>query len=187
MAKTSATRFLGIASLGGQCLLVLVIGSIFAFAANRISPRGLALGRDYFPAASEPIPVAPEIKPTRDKPTHEFPTVTLGDIEEMIGDPRYVTRQFLLIDARNDAQFRAGHIPGAIQFDRYQPQNYLSAVLPACLAAQKIVIYCGGGNCEDSIFAARALRDFGVPADRFFIFTGGVQSWRDAELPLSAY
>ena len=180
MARTNVTTaFRAAASLGAQCFLVLLIGSVFAFAVNHFSPRGLSLGRDYFPAAADPVPVAPETKPT-----HEFPTVTHIDIQEMIGDQRYATRKFLLIDARDDAHYRAGHIPGAMQFDRYQPQNHLSAVLPACLAAEKIVIYCTGGNCEDSIFAARALRDYGIPADRFFIFTGGIQSWQDAQLPL---
>lgn len=181
MAVTSAKPLRSIASLGGQCLLVLLVGCLFSFAANQLSPRGLVLNRDYFPPASIPIPVTPEIKPT-----HEFPTVTAEDIGEMMQDQRFATRKFLIIDARNDAHFRAGHIPGAIQFDRYQPQNYLSAVMPACLAAEKIVIYCGGGNCEDSIFAARALRDYGIPADRFSIFTGGIQAWQDAQLPLAS-
>lgn len=103
----------------------------------------------------------------------------------MLADPRFVTRRFLLIDARSDAHFRDGHIQGAMQFDHFQSQQYLAAVIPACQAAERIVIYCTGGACEDSIFAARMLRDFGIPAERFSIYSGGIAAWSEAGLPLS--
>jgi rhodanese-related sulfurtransferase len=46
-----------------------------------------------------------------------------------------------------------------------------------CQSAQKIVIYCNGGNCEDSQFAALTLRDAQIPNEKLFVFTGGITEW----------
>ena len=44
----------------GEAALVAALGAVLAFAANQVSPRGLALTRDYFPAGAnhEVRPVA---------------------------------------------------------------------------------------------------------------------------------
>lgn len=102
----------------------------------------------------------------------------------MTRDPRFVVRKLLLIDARNAESFQAGHIPGALQLDPYRPGQYLAVALPAARAAEKIVIYCGGGNCEDSHFAARMLRDLGIPADRLSIYDAGFNDWQAADMPI---
>jgi 3-mercaptopyruvate sulfurtransferase SseA len=117
---------------------------------------------------------------------HEFRVVTREQVVAMTRDPKYVTRKWLLIDARKAEIHRAGHIPGSLQFDRFQPGQNLAAVLPACLAAEQIVLYCNGGTCEDSTFAARMLRDFGVPSDRLAIYEGGFFEWQAAARAKSA-
>ena len=83
----------------------------------------------------------------------------------------------LLIDARDDQHYEAGHIPGAWQFAHYHPDQYLPSILPACMGAQKVVVYCNGGACEDSEFAAIMLRDAGVPGDNLFVYAGGISEW----------
>lgn len=178
-------RFTPIARLGRQVAAVSFVGIALGLFANFLSPRGLELGKDYFPPA--PVPAIPPsaaagVPPV---PVHEFSSVATGDLEEMLGDARFVTRRFLLIDARSDAHYREGHIQGALQFDHFQAQQYLGTVIPACQAAERIVIYCTGGACEDSIFAARMLRDFGIPAERFAIYSGGIAAWQEAGRPLS--
>jgi rhodanese-related sulfurtransferase len=57
-------------------------------------------------------------------------------------------------------------------------------VLPACLAAQKIVVYCTGGKCEDSEFAAGTLLEAGIPAAKISVYIGGITEWTAAKLPL---
>lgn len=168
---------------------MLVVGGLLALAANFLSPRGLQLTRNYFPPAT---PVATEASPsvTANAPassravTHSFPLVTRAEVEALLDDPGYAAGTLLLLDARNDAQYRAGHIPGALQFDHYRAEQHLGAVIPASLAATRIVVYCGGGTCEDSEFAARLLRDAGIPADRLFIYAGGMAEWQAAGLPV---
>ena len=92
-------------------------------------------------------------------------------------DPRYEQELVVFVDARGESHYLEGHIPGALQFDRYYPEKYLPAVVAACISAQKVVVYCTGGDCEDSEFAALALKDAGVPAGLLVIYAGGMTDW----------
>lgn len=177
-----------------ESALVLIAGLVFALLANRISPRGLKLGGDYFPKAvktvppltpgSAPIPVNPAtntgvasdsvVARLQEKGLH---AIELSQVAQLYRDPRYPQEQVIFVDARDDANYRAGHIPGAYQLDQYHPENYLPTVLPPCQNAEKIVVYCLGGDCEDSQFAAVTLNQAGVPAARLFVYTGGFSEW----------
>ena len=42
-----------------------------------------------------------------------------------------------------------------------------------CQAAEQVVVYCTGGECEDSDTAAILLRDAGVPTAKLFVYGGG--------------
>jgi rhodanese-related sulfurtransferase len=50
----------------------------------------------------------------------------------------------------------------------------------------KVVVYCNGGECEDSEFAAIMLRDAGVPREALFIYAGGITEWKAQRLPMEA-
>jgi len=180
-------RFHSAARLGLQSVAVISIGVVLAWLANFLSPRGLELTRDYFPPAASPAigSVAATSASPSPVPAHEFSTITTEGLVEMLRKHGLATSMLLLIDARNDAHFRSGHLQGALQFDHFRPQNHLSAVIPAGLAAEKIVIYCMSKSCDDALYSARMLRDFGIPAERFVIYTGGIQAWKDAGLPLT--
>jgi rhodanese-related sulfurtransferase len=90
----------------------------------------------------------------------------------------------VFVDARNESHYEEGHIPDAYHFDHYYPEKHLAAVLPACLSAVKIVVYCGGGACEDSQLAAQTLKEAGVPAERLFVYAGGITEWSTNGLPV---
>ena len=169
-----------------QAGFVLGCGIVFAALANALSPRGLALGRDYFPPASSAIaPIPPKESPLPLAATaHEFAIATREDVEAFLRDSRFVTRKYVLIDARNLASYQAGHIPGALQYDHFRPNEKLAEVVPACLNAEKVILYCHGGQCEDSIFTARLLVGYGVPAERLSIYEKGIEDWRAANLPV---
>ena len=53
----------------------------------------------------------------------------------------------------------------------------MPTVLPMCLSAQKVVVYCNGGACEDSELAAVMLRDAGIPAGNILVYSGGISEW----------
>jgi len=100
-------------------------------------------------------------------------------------DPRREQDWVIFIDARNEEHYRAGHIPGAYLFDRFQQEHYITNVLQVCLTAQQIVFYCNGGDCDDSEHAAIMLRDsIGIPKEKVFVYGGGISEWATNGFPI---
>ena len=102
----------------------------------------------------------------------------------LFNDPLAREGFHIFIDARNDRAYTAGHIPGAYQLDHYHIEDYIDEVLPACISALTIVIYCSGGDCEDSEFTALELFDRGVDPSRIFIYPGGMSLWEHTGMPI---
>jgi rhodanese-related sulfurtransferase len=184
-----------------ETMLVAALGLAFALAANALSPRGLRLSRNYFPGNHKPIVAAPPGAHSSSAPTtgtsanrlsavlerlrqQNLQSVTSNEVIELFRDPRYELGVVVFVDARNDQEYQAGHIPRAWQFNHYRAEAYLPTVLPVCLTAEKIVVYCNGGECEDSEFAAVVLRDAGVPRENLFVYVGGISEWMTNGLPV---
>jgi len=181
-------------------LLVALLGLALALAANAISSRGLRLDRNYFPGGeklttanpgsnsvatgSNAAPADPLEAVRQRLQKQGLQLVSSNEVVALFRDPRYEPGLVIFVDARDDQHYTAGHIPGAWQFHHYRPENYLPDLLPVCLAAQQIVAYCGGGDCEDSEFAAIMLRDAGVPREKLFVYAGGYNEWAKLGLPV---
>ena len=182
--------------VGLEASVVLVAGLLAGLLANFISPNGLKLGRDYFPQAAAPaVVLAPLPAPATNAPAATNAVLTrlrargLQPLEHaavlaLFNDPKRTQELIVFVDVRNDELYRAGHLPGAWQLDYYRPEAYLPAVLSACGTAEKIVVYCTGGDCEDSELAAVMLGQAGVPRERIFIYPGGYTEWSTKRLPL---
>jgi rhodanese-related sulfurtransferase len=187
-----------------ETVLVAGLGVAFGFGANALSPRGLALGQNYFPASPGThnpvtvVPVTSSNSPATNTPTNaaESPVfarlrakglqpVTLEELQTVLKDPRFALDQFVVLDDR-DHDYAEGHIPGAFQFFHYRAPEFLPSLLPVLMAAEKIVVYCGGGSCEDSEFAALMLAEIGVPKEKLMVFAGGMKEWKERALPLEA-
>ena len=93
------------------------------------------------------------------------------------------TSSFLLTPAMK-RHYQQGHIPGAYEFDPYRPEKYFGDVLPVCQKAEQIVVYCNGGDCDDSESAALLLRDVGIPNQKLFVYGGGMAEWITNSLPV---
>jgi rhodanese-related sulfurtransferase len=177
-------------------VLVAVIGAVFAFAANEVSPRGLRLTRNYFPGATRgslPSGAATNLTPRPGGPRVGAPSpaellarrlqtkglhlIESNHVAQLFRDPRYEQELIVFIDARDDRHYQEGHIPGAYLFDHYHAENYLATVLPVCQTAERIVVYCTGGGCEDSEFTAITLRDVGITKEKLFVYGGGMTEW----------
>lgn len=113
-----------------------------------------------------------------------FVPANVTEVEALFRDPRYAQELILFVDARDDHHFQEGHIPGARQLDRFYPERYLPAVLPRASAAEVVVVYCTGGECEDSVFAAGLLREAGIGAERLRVYLGGFKEWSERGLPI---
>ena len=177
-----------------EALLVSVGAAALGLLANQVSPRGLALGRDYFPSdrlvagpavsgTNMPMATGPERAAARIRQLG-LQVIDRAEAIRLFDDPRRQAGLIVFVDARDDAHYQAGHVPGAFQFDHYRPERYLPELLPACLVAEQIVVYCTGGDCEDSEFAAVALSRAGVPMQRLAIYLGGFTDWSTNRLPV---
>jgi rhodanese-related sulfurtransferase/DNA-binding transcriptional ArsR family regulator len=85
----------------------------------------------------------------------------------------------LVLDVRPEAEYAAGHIPGAVNV----PHDQLAARLAELPGRADIVAYCRGRYCVFAPDAVRLLRDHGFSARPL---QGGLPDWRLAGLPVTA-
>lgn len=158
-------------SLPSQMLLLAVLTLAAAFGVNSLHPKGLEPTREYFR-----------------KPTHSFATVGSEEFAEYAEYAAAGDGDVVFLDARRRGQYERGHVPGAWSVPRND-----AAALEAALAAindpvtAMVVIYCQGGNCEDSIFLAEDLvyRN-GVDASIVAIYEPGWEEWEKIGGPVRA-
>ena len=184
----------------GEALLVAVLGALIALLANAVSPRGLSLSRNYFPGAARPTAmtaprIAAGVTNTNNLSSSELLAahfreegLQLADSNQVIRlfhDPRVEQNLVVFVDARSEAEYQRGHVPGAWHYDYFHHENYLPSVAPVCQAAQQIVFYCGGGACELSEHAAIDLRDIlSLPKEKLLVYAGGFNEWTNNRLPV---
>jgi rhodanese-related sulfurtransferase len=184
-----------------EAAIVVIVGLGAGLAANELSPRGLALSRNYFPVGTNQAPAAP--KPVQAAPgpagTNEpsaaaqlserlrgkgLQELKRSQVEILFHDPRAQDGRIIFIDARDEDHYQEGHIPGAYELDPYHPEKELGTVLPICQAAEGVVVYCNGGECEDGDTAAILLQEGGVPGPKLFVYGEGFAEWEEAHLPV---
>lgn len=187
-----------------EWLFVLGLGVSLAVVLNHHSPKGLDLARDYFPSSipggteTVDLPVGSSgetgVAPTFEDEVAEsvkrllqkgFLAATTDDVLALMQDPRLEAGMVVLVDARNEALFQERHIPGAYLFDHYQMEQYVDLVLPMCQVAEQVIVYCNGGHCEDSEFAATDLMQLGVPREKLFIYAAGMRGWNEGGHPVA--
>ena len=94
-------------------------------------------------------------------------------------DRRLRDGQVLVLDVRPEAEYAAGHIPGAVNV----PHDQLAARLAELPSGTDIVAYCRGRYCVFAPDAVRLLRARGFSARPL---DGGLPGWRLAGLPVTA-
>ncbi|RKY21410.1 MAG: hypothetical protein DRQ55_04565 [Planctomycetota bacterium] len=173
-----------------EAVLVLTVGVALAFGANAARARGLSLERDYFPADTPSTPDAsagsaadPILARLASKGLR---AISHDELVALTEDPLFEAGAYLLVDARRADQFAEGHLPGAVHLDPFYPDEGLNDVLLLMPAAQRIIVYCLGGECEDSESAALLLKQFGASPEQLAVYAGGISAWRAAGLPLEA-
>lgn len=196
----------GISRIVFEALLVAAIGVVLALAANGLSPHGLNLTRDYFQTGSGvPLPAPPDAGassnaavPDLSAATAAPPTlivvprlaekglqgIDVAQATRFFQDPRRLQNRIVFVDARSELNYEQGHIPGAHQLNPYEPDETLKTLLPLCQAAELVVVYCTGIDCEDSEVGALVLRNAGVPNQKLFVFAGGITEWTASQLPV---
>ena len=180
-----------------EAAIVVLAAAAFGFAANELSPRGLRLPATISPthplpaqpfaAALHRRPDQPGRRGGRDRPAFEeggIQSIHRAETERLFHDQRYLQGLVVFVDAREQNPYADGHIPGAYRLDPFYPEKEIANALPPCQAADQIVVYCNGGDCDDADSTAIILRDAGVPAQKLFVYAGGYGEWTNQHLPV---
>ena len=89
----------------------------------------------------------------------------------------------LIIDARPETEYNAGHIPGAINhpysaFDQWV-EEFITTVPPET----EIITYCTGPGCAQAEMVGEMLVELGY--ENITIFPGGVEEWVANQQPMA--
>lgn len=123
-----------------------------------------------------------QIAPTVDKPT----TVINNQAEVSSNKPRAVTYEqvvrlnadesVLFFDARNEHEFSEGTIPRAKNIYAMDFEKHIPYILGLPDKNVRIVVFCGGGDCDLSHELSDKLIQFRFT--RVFIYLGGYTEWK---------
>ena len=119
-----------------------------------------------------------------DHPDHGLQELSFDDVVKVYNDPNTKLGVNIFVDARRDDQFEQGHIPGAILCNPFQLEDYIELVLDFAEGAEKIIVYCNGGDCEDSISLCGELLEFDVPYESIFLYAAGWKAWKAGNMPV---
>lgn len=176
-------RFAGVWLAG---CIALVGGGLLVLAANWVSLRDLSPMHNDSPAADAGMPFTAAFSDpvSAQLRAQGLEVADHSQAVRYFRDPRRDQELIVFIDARDGGRYEAGHVPGAYPFDPSQPEIDLPDLLPVCLTAETIVIYCAGRGCEDSALAARTLREVGVAAKKLVVYSGGFAEWETKGQPI---
>lgn len=193
-----------------EVLLILALGSAIGLTANAFHRNGINLNTNYFAslkATPAPIP-SPSPNPNASGTTDPIETdrwpdvpdelrsvfirlddlgyqpITFAQARAIAESPFARDGVYLIIDARDEEKFGAGHIPHAWLLDHFHKDRYLAELQPMLDVAEKIMVYCNGGHCDDSELVAADLLELGIDPMRMFIYAGGMSQWRDKGMPV---
>lgn len=169
----------------GQTILLLVLGLVVGLGANSVRAKGhIDLWRNYVPQTqTNATPGNPNPAGTTEAPL-PFQVLTFEAASAIWKDPETQAGLYVFLDARGDHPFEQGHIPGAWQCDPYGPAATMDAIAGRVAGAGKVITYCNGGDCEDSILLCQELVMRGIPKETLFVFKGGWEEWKSNQMPV---
>ena len=188
-----------------EVLVVAAVGVVLGAIGNAVSGHGLHFTRDYFPkrdkvAATSPAnngsgtsvsqPASPDEKTdvyariSQQLRDLGLQPIGFEDAKAVFEDPAYEVGNMMFVDSRTEKSFAEGHIPGAYLFNRFRADEYIDEVREAAQMAMQIVVYCGGGDCEDSELTTTTLQEEGFDPTILFVYVGGMEEWRSEGMPI---
>ena len=156
----------------GRAALIVVVSALAAAAVNTASPHRIAWVGTWPSTFGNDTAAVP--------PSYEQGDAPILRLDEAVA--LYQSAGAIFLDAREPEDFKLGRIPGALNlpFDYYDEHS--ADVLPRLPKDADIVTYCGGADCELSLYLARQLKNEGYL--KLHIFFGGFTSWQEAGLPV---
>ncbi|HXK61289.1 MAG TPA: rhodanese-like domain-containing protein [Acidobacteriota bacterium] len=86
----------------------------------------------------------------------------------------------LFVDARETAEYRAGHVKGALHISAKEEPKAIQSALSG-QQDREIVVYCDGEDCGASSMLAGKLKRLGF--EKVHVFFEGWSAWHAAGLP----
>jgi rhodanese-related sulfurtransferase len=124
------------------------------------------------PAALKPdLPVVPDL----DQPIE----VKLANVKRFFDAGPAAA---VIVDARDVAEYVAGHIPGALSVPRDDAVARPALLDPLKQLGRPIITYCSGGDCEESKDLAKDMIAAGIR--KVLVFTDGYPAWQAAGYPV---
>lgn len=110
------------------------------------------------PPAAPADPAAPPAAPGAKKknPAHRDSALTAEEIHKLLDEG-----SIIVVDARPEEEFVAGHMPSAFHLPFEAFKSGRPEMLDFLQPEERIVIYCGGGDCEASHHVQEMLYDYG--------------------------
>jgi len=177
-----------------EWLFVLGLGLPLSIVVNHHSASGLDLARDYFPGEKTIRKMESQtLAQTFDQEvvngverlkSKGLESIALDELVALMESDSWMSGLTVFVDARTPEQHAEGHLPLAYLFNHYRPEPYLDEVMAASVVADRLIVYCNGGSCEDSEFAAQYLMEVGIPREKLAVFAGGMRQWKEAGLPI---
>jgi rhodanese-related sulfurtransferase len=155
-----------------RAVLIVFAAALMALAVNAASPRHIAWVGTWPSTYGADTAAVPPSYQTGDPP--------ILRLDEAIA--KFQSSEAIFVDAREPEDYAAGHIPGAISFPFDEYDENADRALPLLSKDKEIVVYCGGADCELSLYLARQLRTVGY--EHLAIFFGGITSWQESGLPM---
>jgi rhodanese-related sulfurtransferase len=145
--------------------VLMLLAALCGALANRIHPRRIAWVEDWSLYIEARALAA------------GFPLADTADARKIV-----LARSHIIFDARPAADFKAGHLPGAVSlpFDSVNREFQNVAVL--LQTGQPVLTYCFGLVCDESFLLTRFLRDQGFT--NVVLYSGGYEEWTRAGLPV---
>lgn len=89
----------------------------------------------------------------------------------------------LFVDARSEADYRAGHINGAVNIPDLDFENHIGSFLEKTAAETVLITYCEGDSCTLSKSLAEKLSLTGF--ENVFHLKNGWGQWKERGLPIA--
>jgi rhodanese-related sulfurtransferase len=106
----------------------------------------------------------------------DFPDISVNEVNKLAE-----SKSAVIIDVNGDESFKAGHVPGALDYASIK--DNLAASLPKSKDAL-IVAYCGNPKCGAYLRAAKAAQKLGYTNIKHM--TAGISGWKAAGMKTEA-
>ncbi|MFQ5461575.1 MAG: rhodanese-like domain-containing protein [Phycisphaerae bacterium] len=176
-----------------ESMIIAVAGIALGTVSNTLRTSGsLDLFKAYFGAVATKQPLVADSRGSENVDEHDdaaadspYQVITVDEVADIVGDPELMASGlYVLVDARNENVYEEGHIAGALRCYHYELEACIDRVIEAATGVEKVIVYCNGGECEDSKYMCHELIDnFGLPYESVYLFAGGWAAWMEHELP----